>query len=327
VIQTGEHYLAPNINDDPYHLRNPNLPETRSEMVFPLVAHGQIIGAVDLQSDQEVHLLPEEVTTLQTLAGQLANAISNAQLYQQVTDNLAELTQTKIQLDMRTAVAWMGMISSVRRHSIDNHAVTILDELAMLAELLPPESLTEPVRQKLEAIRLMATKIRSKPITPPALTEERVESVAINSLLQDRLTQLLESVPQRHEGVQREFIFHLEDCRCVRASVEWLQRIFDVLIDNALEAMRDVEVRRLTITTRQSGSLVEIAISDTGTGIPDAIRPSILVSQVIKEGRSRGLGMGLLMAQMIVQNYQGEIKLAATGSEGTTFVVQLPLEL
>jgi len=67
---------------------NPLLPDTRSEMALPLISRGEVIGALDVQSVEPEAFSDEDVAILQTMADQVALAIGNARLFQQVQDSL-----------------------------------------------------------------------------------------------------------------------------------------------------------------------------------------------------------------------------------------------
>ena len=67
---------------------NPLLPDTRSEMALPLISRGTVIGALDVQSVRPEAFGDEDVAILQTMADQVALAIGNALLFQQVQDSL-----------------------------------------------------------------------------------------------------------------------------------------------------------------------------------------------------------------------------------------------
>jgi DNA-binding LacI/PurR family transcriptional regulator/GAF domain-containing protein len=71
--------------------RNPLLPETRSEMALPLISRGQVLGALSIQSTQRNAFTEEDITILQSMADQLANAITNASLYEQTQNALREM--------------------------------------------------------------------------------------------------------------------------------------------------------------------------------------------------------------------------------------------
>ncbi len=85
---TGEPRIALDVGADAVHFENPDLPETRSEMALPLRARGEIIGALDVQSTEPEAFSEEDVAVLQTLADQVATAISNARLVRQTQEAL-----------------------------------------------------------------------------------------------------------------------------------------------------------------------------------------------------------------------------------------------
>lgn len=66
-------------------------PETRSEMVVPLVYRDRVIGVVDLESARPAYFTEEHVRIFSTLAPQIAIAIENARLYERVVRSEARL--------------------------------------------------------------------------------------------------------------------------------------------------------------------------------------------------------------------------------------------
>ncbi|MBN1218275.1 MAG: response regulator [Anaerolineae bacterium] len=80
---------------DAVRFKNPLLPNTRSELVLPLIGRGEVIGAMTMQSEHESAFSEDDVTVLQTLADQLTNAIENARLFGQVQERAIELAQAK----------------------------------------------------------------------------------------------------------------------------------------------------------------------------------------------------------------------------------------
>jgi len=88
VIRRGEHRIVLDVGSDAVFFDNPDLPDTHSEIALPLRARGEIIGALDVQSTEPAAFSDEDVAVLQTLADQVAMAISNAQLFQQAQESL-----------------------------------------------------------------------------------------------------------------------------------------------------------------------------------------------------------------------------------------------
>jgi GAF domain-containing protein len=88
VTDQGEPRIALDVGADAVFFDNPDLPETRSEMALPLRVRGRVIGALDVQSREPEAFIEEDVAVLQTLADQVAVAISNARLFQRAQESL-----------------------------------------------------------------------------------------------------------------------------------------------------------------------------------------------------------------------------------------------
>jgi sigma-B regulation protein RsbU (phosphoserine phosphatase) len=78
-----EPVVVPDVKLDPRYI-NLN-PDTRSELVVPLVYQGKVIGVLDLEHTRRGYFVEQHVRTLTTLAAQVAIAIENARLYETVT--------------------------------------------------------------------------------------------------------------------------------------------------------------------------------------------------------------------------------------------------
>ncbi|PWH17831.1 MAG: hypothetical protein DDG60_01175 [Anaerolineae bacterium] len=90
--------IALDVGEDAVRFNNPLLPNTRSELALPLISRGQILGALTIQSDQEAAFSDEDIETFQTMADQLANAIQNARLYDQLERELEERKRAEMQV-------------------------------------------------------------------------------------------------------------------------------------------------------------------------------------------------------------------------------------
>jgi signal transduction histidine kinase len=109
-----------------------------------------------------------------------------------------------------------------------------------------------------------------------------------------------------------------------------LQRLLTVLLDNAAKytpAPGTVELRLETI-----GSFAFIRVRDSGIGIAQEEQSKIFERFYrVDKARSRdlgcsGAGIGLAIAQWIVQQHRGSIKVQSSPGEGSTFLVELPLQ-
>ncbi|MEM7034048.1 MAG: PAS domain S-box protein [Chloroflexota bacterium] len=87
--------IALDIGENAIDLYDPTLPDTRSQMVLPLVHGTQAIGALSLRSVEPAAFTQEDTTFLRTLADQLATAIENALLFKQAQEQINERKHTE----------------------------------------------------------------------------------------------------------------------------------------------------------------------------------------------------------------------------------------
>lgn len=90
-IATGKSRITPDVAGESARFSSPLLPETRSELALPLITHGEVIGALSIQSSEIDAFSEQDITVLQTVANQLANAVENARLFKQTEDALEEV--------------------------------------------------------------------------------------------------------------------------------------------------------------------------------------------------------------------------------------------
>ena len=83
--------VASDVAEDPIHLRNELLPQTRSEVGIPIMIGNLVLGAMDVQSTQSGAFGPDTIMMLQLIASQIAVAIQNVGLVQSTQVNFADL--------------------------------------------------------------------------------------------------------------------------------------------------------------------------------------------------------------------------------------------
>ncbi|MCA1972732.1 MAG: PAS domain S-box protein [Caenispirillum sp.] len=101
------------------------------------------------------------------------------------------------------------------------------------------------------------------------------------------------------------------------------------LIVNAAHAVGDAgrPDGRITITTRAVDGEAEVTVSDTGTGIPDAIRDRIFDPFFTTKEVGRGTGQGLaIVHDIVVRKHGGTVSVTSTPGAGSTFALRLPLD-
>lgn len=328
VVLTGQTQLVADVSADPdyVHFRR----DTRSELAVPLrdKEADRVIGVLNLESNRLAFFTEEGRVHLEALAEMAVIAIKNARLYEELKCAYERLKHTQGLVIARSALAWMGMVSSAWRHSINGFAQNIRNKVDMTQREVQSWRLSEQRRRLLETkfaeIDSQASKIIAKKTIPPLSSEEGIESTPINELIGERVTQLWNNEP--HSEAEYRLDLEGEDVR-VRLSPEWFRRALDILVDNAVESMDGLPRRLLTIRSRVAGQQVRIEISDTGGGMPAEVKDRIFKEPIMKPEGQGGFGIGLLMVQAIVNAYSGEIELKESGHDGTTFVVTFPVEV
>ncbi len=90
AARTGQIVRVDNAREAEDWLPNPLLPDTYSEMAVPIVVNEQVVGVLDVQEDRIAGLDEGDVGLLRSLANQVAVAIRNARLFEEVETALAE---------------------------------------------------------------------------------------------------------------------------------------------------------------------------------------------------------------------------------------------
>lgn len=109
VAASGEPRIALDVGADAIHFRNPDLPETRSELAMPLFAGGELLGVLDVQSTKAAAFSEEDIAVLQVLANLVAVAIENAQLFEE--NQIALETAQRLTREV-SGEAWKDLLST-----------------------------------------------------------------------------------------------------------------------------------------------------------------------------------------------------------------------
>jgi signal transduction histidine kinase len=107
-----------------------------------------------------------------------------------------------------------------------------------------------------------------------------------------------------------------------------LAQVFTNLVENALKFTP--VGGQVTLAAVNAGGGLDISIVDTGIGIPNDALPNLFdrfyqVDPARAGGERHGAGLGLAIAQEIVQSHGGKIDIRSEVGQGTVFVVHLPL--
>jgi len=122
----------------------------------------------------------------------------------------------------------------------------------------------------------------------------------------------------------------LGDIPTVTGNTGELNQVLLNLVVNAAHAIEDVVKRTgergtITVASAVEGDRVRISITDTGTGIPEAIRRRVFEPFFTTKEVGRGTGQGLAIARAVIERHGGELAFETELGRGTTFHVCLPI--
>ncbi len=223
AITHQEPRVALNVQQDPTHYENPYLPYTRSELALPLVARGEVLGAMTIQSDRADAFDEEDLRTLQTLANSVALALSNVLMVQRLQNQLREIEALQQRLLGQTwGELTQGLLVRREAPKVGPAAVEETDEGA---------TLTLPIRlyhQKIGEVRIASPRPWQE---GEADLLEGIVALLTNHLM---VARLLDEVQQyaRREEVQNElaarFASALDFELLARSALEGLSEAFQV---------------------------------------------------------------------------------------------------
>ncbi|KAA3662642.1 MAG: sensor histidine kinase [Chloroflexi bacterium] len=134
----------------------------------------------------------------------------------------------------------------------------------------------------------------------------------------------------RPQAMQKEICLtaHLNPLPIIfNADRHQIERIIQNLISNAVKYTP--QKGEVNVTLRHAEALITIEVADTGYGIPEEELPHVFdrFRRVDKHrNKAAGTGLGLAITQQLVQAHGGEVTVASTEGEGTTFTIQFPLQ-
>jgi two-component system sensor kinase FixL len=237
----------------------------------------------------------------------------------------ASLERMQAELTHVSRLSAMGEMASALAHELNQPLAAISNYMKGSRRLLA--SSPDPNAAKIEtaldraaeqAIRAGQIIRRLRDFVLRGESERRVESVA--KLVEEAAALAL--VGSREQGLQLRFALD-PACDRVAADRVQIQQVLVNLLRNAMEAMAESPRRELAVSSRPvADGLVEIAVADTGQGLPEAVRAKLF--QPFFTTKEAGMGVGLSISRTIVEAHGGKLSAEANPAGGATFRLTLP---
>jgi two-component system, NtrC family, sensor histidine kinase HydH len=225
---------------------------------------------------------------------------------------IREQQQKLLQAETLSAI---GEMASAVAHGIRNPLAAIRSsaEVARGEEdrLVADECLADVIRQTERLDRWVRDLLHARS------EQATAEQVDLAKLLRDSLEAFSTSIARQAVRVEVD----VSALPPVRANPGSLTQAFHTIVANAIEAMPNGGA--LSISARRAERKVEIRIADTGRGL--AAAEARRVFRPFFTTKPNGLGLGLALAQRIIERYSGSISFSSVEGEGTTVTVSIPV--
>jgi signal transduction histidine kinase len=287
----------------------------RSVLATPMLCEGEVLGVLAIFTDRVHRFDNDEKRLCLALASMGSVALQNARLY-------ARVFQSEDVLRKNERLTTLGLLAAEIAHEIRN-PLTVLKLLhgglgADFPAGDPRHTDMRVIGEKLDQLEAIVTRVLNFGKAPSSLHSRwELADIVEDTLVLVRLKLAQSKVSVRFEPPARPLF--------VDANKGQIQQVLLNLLINATHAMPEGGTITLSITTedRPGSHLALVDISDTGTGVAEAIQGQIFDSFL--SGRPDGTGLGLAIAKRILLSHHGDIELRHTSPAGTTMRITLPL--
>lgn len=278
----------------------------------------RIVGAITVENSDEDAFDEQDLHVIDTLARQAGVVIAN----DKQSRHVQELNRENARLQV---MSMMGVATNIWRHKIYHLA----EKIDVSARKLDPyknkvPSDTAKLNEELREIADSAKKLMQYLIDAPLSAEQGCRNELINEMIRYHLNEL--KTDQNHKRVSIESELELTRDTAVRVNKSWFLEALSFFTQNSLESLKNSQQKRLLITTMIDETACRIEISDTGMGMDEETWAILFDERKITKDQ-KGMGVGLLNARSIIEQYHGAVYKIANGPEGVIVGFSLPISL
>ncbi|HSF54989.1 MAG TPA: ATP-binding protein, partial [Algoriphagus sp.] len=221
----------------------------------------------------------------------------------ELAENLAEFGFGESEID--------EIANQVRKEDIAPILNWICDKLML-------EKMVNDIQESSERISNLVKSVKN--YTHMDQTQELIKADIHEGIL-NTLNILNHKIKNSNTQIQLNFE---KDLPPIPLFISEINQVWTNLLDNAIDAVAEVEDPKIIIQTRKLDKQIQVCIIDNGTGIPIEIASRIWDPFFTTKEMGKGTGLGLELVKNIAEKHHGSIKMKSQPGN-TTFELSLPI--
>ncbi|MCX6028426.1 MAG: GAF domain-containing protein [Chloroflexi bacterium] len=325
AASAGQTIVVNDVRADPRYQPHRLLTNTRAEAAVPITLGAQVVGLLDVQSEQIGAFDETDRFVLETFADQVAIALENARLYQIEQARALELTNAYEELKA------LDRMKDEFVQTVSHELRTPLTFIKGYVELLQEGVMGDVNDEQRNALRIIAQRTENLiHLVGEIISFARADSVGLTPLPVS-LAEIADGAVQSAQAVAVQLGLELATdfeagLPLVQGDVQRLTQVFDNLIGNAVKFSPHGGM--VTVRLRSDDHFVRAEVIDQGIGIPlDAqsrIWERFYQVDGTKTRRFGGTGLGLAIVKRLVEAHGGRVGVRSVEDQGSTFYFTVP---
>jgi len=244
-----------------------------------------------------------------------------------VWHDLTEIKHTQKNLISKAKMSSLGEMSSGLAHEINNPLAIIIGKCQMMKTKIANNQVSLE-KFDLDLDKVIATSERIAKIVKGLRSFSRnsendpMQTVFVHQVVQDTLE--LCTAKFRNRTIELRILDEVGPEFSIEARSSQLSQVLLNLLLNSYDAVDPLPTKWVELKISKSSLGVQIAITDSGNGIPEHLLGKLMHPFFTTKEVGKGTGLGLSISKGIVEDHQGRI-FYDKNSPNTRFVVELPL--
>lgn len=297
----------------------------RSSLIVPLIAKEQPLGLLHLESYSPDAFKEEHIPLAQELANQVAVALENAKLMEELGNAYKRLEEGF--LDLKEVDRLKSDIISNVSHELRTPLTIVKGAVDIAIETEDKDDRNELLQTCKRALnrqdRIIADLIDVAQFERKKYKLEP-ENIDLEPVISSAKNEIWPFDKERNVTIK---VSLQEDLPKVIADFSALERILANLLDNAIKFNK--EGGEVLVEAKRKDDAVEVSITDTGIGIPkdkiSKIFTPLYQADATTTRKYSGTGMGLAVVKRLVEAHGGKIQVESEDGKGSRFYFTLPI--